>query len=81
MTENTVLPLINTAFEPGNARKAAESFADRDFREIAIADDRRSDYHGIFHCHAGLPGLEQPGDRRTYRGILKHSEALSYRYL
>lgn len=35
MTENTVLPLINTAFEPGNARKAAESFADRDFREIA----------------------------------------------
>ena len=38
MTENTVLPLINTAFEPGNARKAAESFADRDFREIAIAE-------------------------------------------
>ena len=35
MTENTVLPLINTVFEPGNARKAAESFADRDFREIA----------------------------------------------
>lgn len=35
---NTVLPLINTAFEPGNARKAAESFADRDFREIAIAE-------------------------------------------
>jgi hypothetical protein len=35
MTENTVLPLINTAFEPGNARKAAENFADRDFREIA----------------------------------------------
>ena len=26
MTENTVLPLINTAFEPGNARKAAENF-------------------------------------------------------
>ena len=38
MIENTVLPLINTAFEPGNARKAAESFADRDFREIAIAE-------------------------------------------
>ena len=38
MTENTVLPLINTAFEPGNARKAAESFEDRDFREIAIAE-------------------------------------------
>ena len=38
MTENTVLPLINTAFEPGNARKAAENFADRDFREIAIAE-------------------------------------------
>lgn len=52
MTENTVLPLINTAFEPGNARKAAESFADRDFREIA-----------------------------EHIGILKHSEALSYRYL
>ena len=31
MTENTVLPLINTAFEPGNARKAAENFADRGF--------------------------------------------------
>ena len=38
MTENTVLPLINTAFEPGHARKAAENFADRDFREIAIAE-------------------------------------------
>ena len=38
MIENTVLPLINAAFEPGNARKAAESFADRDFREIAIAE-------------------------------------------
>lgn len=38
MTENTVLPLINTAFEPGNARKVAESFADRDFREIAVAE-------------------------------------------
>ena len=38
MIENTVLPLINTAFEPGNARKAAESFEDRDFREIAIAE-------------------------------------------
>lgn len=36
----------------GNARKAAESFADRDFREIA-----------------------------EHIGILKHSEALSYRYL
>lgn len=38
MDENTVLPLINSTFEPGHALEKAESFKDKNFRDIALAE-------------------------------------------
>ena len=38
MSEYTVLPLINSAFQPGEAQKTVDSFEDKDFREIARAE-------------------------------------------
>ena len=38
MNENTVLPLINASFEPGHAKERAESFEDKNFRDIALAE-------------------------------------------
>ena len=38
MDENTVLPLINSTFEPGHALEKAESFRDKNFRDIALAE-------------------------------------------
>ena len=35
MSEYTILPLINAAFQPGEAKKMVDSFEDRDFQEIA----------------------------------------------
>ena len=32
MSEYTILPLINAAFQPGEAKKMVDSFEDRDFR-------------------------------------------------
>lgn len=36
--ENTVLPLINSTFEPGHARERVERFKDKNFRDIALAE-------------------------------------------
>lgn len=38
MDENTALPLINSTFEPGHALEKAESFKDKNFRDIALAE-------------------------------------------
>ena len=38
MSEYTILPLINAAFQPGEAKKMVDSFEDRDFQEIARAE-------------------------------------------
>ena len=38
MDENTVLPLINSTFEPGHALEKAESFKDKNFRDIALSE-------------------------------------------
>ena len=38
MSEYTILPLINAAFQPGEAKKTVDSFEDRDFQEIARAE-------------------------------------------
>lgn len=38
MDENTVLPLINSTFESGHALEKAESFRDKSFRDIALAE-------------------------------------------
>lgn len=38
MSEYTILPLINAAFQPGEAKKMVDSFEDRDFQEIARAN-------------------------------------------
>ena len=38
MDENTVLPLINSTFDPGHALEKAESFKDKNFRDIALAE-------------------------------------------
>ncbi len=38
MSEYTVLPLLNSAFEPGKAREAVERFEDVDIRRIAQAE-------------------------------------------
>ena len=34
MSEYTILPLINAAFQPGEAKKMVDSFEDRDFQKI-----------------------------------------------
>lgn len=38
MDKNTVLPLINSTFEPGYALEKVESFEDENFRDIALAE-------------------------------------------
>lgn len=38
MDENTVLPLINSAFEPGHAKEKVENFKDRGFHDVALAE-------------------------------------------
>ena len=38
MDENTVLPLINSTFEPGHALEKEDSFKDKNFRDIALAE-------------------------------------------
>ena len=38
MNEKTILPLMNTAFAPGDALKTVESFKDKDIRNIAQAE-------------------------------------------
>lgn len=38
MSEHTVLPLLNSAFEPGKALEAVERIEDVDFRCIARAE-------------------------------------------
>lgn len=38
MDENTVLPLINSAFEPGHANEKVENFKDRGFHDVALAE-------------------------------------------
>ena len=37
-TKNTALPLINSTFEPGHVLEKAESFKDKNFRDIALAE-------------------------------------------
>mgnify|MGYP004676830641 CR=1 FL=1 len=36
--KNTVLPLINSLFQPGHAREKVESFRDKSFRDIALGE-------------------------------------------
>lgn len=38
MSEYTVLPLLNSAFEPGKALETVEKFEDKDLRNIALAE-------------------------------------------
>lgn len=38
MDENTVLPLINSAFEPGHAKEKVENFKDRGFHDASDYD-------------------------------------------
>ena len=38
MSEYTILPLINSSFQPGEANKIVTGFKDRDFQEIARAE-------------------------------------------
>ena len=66
MDENTVLPLINSTFEPGHALEKAESFKDKNFRDIALAE---------------LQQLEQPGNRRPPRNLTKYCQTLPDGYL
>lgn len=38
MNKYTVLPLLNSSFEPGKAQETVEQFEDKDFRNIAMAE-------------------------------------------
>ena len=38
MSEYSILPLINSSFQPGEANKIVAGFEDRDFQEIARAE-------------------------------------------
>ena len=38
MNKYTVLPLLNSSFEPGKALETVEQFEDKDFRNIAMAE-------------------------------------------
>ena len=38
MNKYTVLPLLNSSFEPGKALETVEQFEDKDFKNIAMAE-------------------------------------------